>query len=559
MPKTSTVGEVLADLGITYQDQRPVTSLTKDNINAVLKKLQSMHDPVDPSALGCIGDSLEGFTGYAIERDTHVIQSGACIPYVVEVWARCERIQGKASGELRIEVALNKSHTLAKIRGHADPQGLMFKGCDLDREVRGKRADYELLISVIAPFVQLTTDGKNPSLSMFGRAIAEAVRKAAAQAYNTLERPPDQETIKSIAYSVMKKAYMKASGNGELPARARQVMYAARPEILRMTGKESLDDKYFTQTLLPDYQNDNPQETADWNVVYDARGSFHEPHTGVEIPLGTLEVREYLERQLTPDNGPSLSSYTMYPTCRAEHRFTKALFIEKEGFDPLLEAAQISDRFDIATLSNKGLSVTATRLLLDCLVSEGYFEEVFVLSDFDITAFSIKGTLGTDSRRYTFENTVPIIDIGLRLEDIQDLESEPVDLTDEEQAARAATLERHGATEEEIQFLIYNKRRVELNALTAPQFIEFIERKLTEHGVTKIIPDQETLEAHARRVTQQIRAEKALAPLLEKMRAECDGLSFPDLANEVQKFLKRSPDISWDMAVSEIIRSKDLT
>ncbi len=31
-------------------------------------------------------------------------------------------------------------------------------------------------------------------------------------------------------------------------------------------------------------------------MVFDARGHFHEPHSEEIIPLGTLEVRDYLSR-----------------------------------------------------------------------------------------------------------------------------------------------------------------------------------------------------------------------------------------------------------------------
>ena len=66
---------------------------------------------------------------------------------------------------------------------------------------------------------------------------------------------------------------------GTLPAHARQIMYAARGEIQRLTGR-TLDDQYFTQQLLPDFMNEHPSATAEWDVVFDARGHFHEPHTG---------------------------------------------------------------------------------------------------------------------------------------------------------------------------------------------------------------------------------------------------------------------------------------
>jgi hypothetical protein len=60
-----------------------------------------------------------------------------------------------------------------------------------------------------------------------------------------------------------------------------------RLQIIGLTGKESLNDEYFTQTLLPDYIEANPAECKRWDVLYDARGSLIEPHTNRQIPLGT--------------------------------------------------------------------------------------------------------------------------------------------------------------------------------------------------------------------------------------------------------------------------------
>jgi hypothetical protein len=101
-------------------------------------------------------------------------------------------------------------------------------------------------------------------------------------------------TFKEAAEQVMAQAYAHASDNGKLPANARQIMYAARPAMLEITGKDQMSDKYFTQQLLPDYIDDHYSECSNWDVVYDARGTFTEPHTNVEVGLGTIEVRDYL-------------------------------------------------------------------------------------------------------------------------------------------------------------------------------------------------------------------------------------------------------------------------
>jgi hypothetical protein len=168
-------------------------------------------------------------------------------------------------------------------------------------------------------------------------------------------------------------------------------------------------------------------DCSDWDVVWDARGHFSEPHTNKVIPIGTLEVRQYLGDR--PRLAPAIEfrSDTRYPTLGPENRYETVLFIEKEGFDPLLEAAQIAERFDVAIMSTKGMSVSASRLLLDRLVTRGV-TKVLVLHDFDISGFSIAGM-------------------------------------------------------EEITFL--ERERVELNAMASGEFIHFIEKKFEGHGIEK--------------------------------------------------------------------------
>jgi hypothetical protein len=62
----------------------------------------------------------------------------------------------------------------------------------------------------------------------------------------------------------------------------------------KINGKCWKNSQYFTQHLLPDYMDEYPDKTANWDVVFDARGHLREPHTGLMIGLGTLEVRRYI-------------------------------------------------------------------------------------------------------------------------------------------------------------------------------------------------------------------------------------------------------------------------
>ena len=152
---------------------------------------------------------------------------------------------------------LNRSPSLATISAYAD-RGLRLRGCGLKLKVTGpKRAHYQIMLSLITPHLRLTGDGKAPFLGAFKAAIADAIKGAANTAYRNLVRPPASMSVAVAAQPVMREAYLeaylKASDNGALPAKARQIMYAARGRILELTGTTKFSDKYFTQTLLPDY------------------------------------------------------------------------------------------------------------------------------------------------------------------------------------------------------------------------------------------------------------------------------------------------------------------
>ncbi len=240
---------------------------------------------------------------------------------------------------------------------------------------------------------------------------------------------------------------MKASAGGTLPAHARQIMYAARPHIIatadRELGKDF--DQYFTQTILPDYIE---QYGCDWNVVYDARGNFAEPHTDERFGLGTLQARDYLrgiEAHEISDLSFSIWE-SAYPTAGPKNRYGAILFIEKEGFMPLFQQVELAARYDLAIMSTKGMSVTAARELLD-RVCKQHSMPLLVLHDFDKAGFSILGTLHRDTRRYRFNTSFKVIDLGLRLKDIDGLVSEEVAI----ERGAAENLRKNGATEKEMR------------------------------------------------------------------------------------------------------------
>lgn len=362
---------------------------------------------------------------------------------------------------------------------------------------------------------------------------------------------PSRTTIRDAAFSVMEQSYNRASSHGRYYATARQMFYPARPAILAMTGETTLDSKYFTQTLVKDYL-----ETywPDWKVVWDARGHLLEPHTGKSLGLGGRDVVQYLAgwgAHITND-APALPRRVA--TTGPQHRYANALFIEKEGFTEILTDAGLPERFDMALLSTKGIPNDAACDLIAQLHRRQV--RVFVLHDFDLAGFKILRTLREGTRLSTGS---PVIDLGLRMEDITGLESETVSYG-KQRVDPSRYLRTCGATKEEMAFLVrsgngyrspWEGERVEINALTTEQLLAFLERKFEEHGVLKVLPEADVMGNAYRRAVflQRVDAE------IEKLQADLatDDLAVPnDLGTRVADLLGANQKMSWDDAVWEV-------
>jgi len=249
------------------------------------------------------------------------------------------------------------------------------------------------------------------------------------------------------------------------------------------------------------------------------------------------------------------------PTFGPAGRFRYALFVEKEGFNALIDAAGLAERYDLLVMSTKGMSVTAARELVEALSEQGV--TILVARDLDKAGFSIVETLRSDTRRYRYQTEPEVVDLGLRLEDAEIMGLEPEATSYTSKVSPAERLRECGATEEEIALLvddtegngadsIWTGRRIELNAMTSRQFVDWLEAKFEEHGVEKVIPDAKTLEKAYRR-----------AVLLARMQAACDRIAAEgadvvvvpdDLAESVDLALSDDPAVSWDDAVAKLAR-----
>ena len=358
-------------------------------------------------------------------------------------------------------------------------------------------------------------------------------------------------TQKDAAWEIMEAAYMAASGNNTLPALARQIFYQARPKIMAMTDDKELQYAYFSQFLLPDYIEEHG---VNWNVVYDARGHFEEPHTNRRIGCGTIEVGNYLHAMKDPEVEAAEFAGANVDIIGPSGNIGGVLFCEKEGFNPLFKAVNLANRYDIMIISTKGVSVTAARKLVDNIC--GYYDlPLFVLHDFDVAGFLILGTLQRNTRRYQFSNSFKVIDLELRLEDIADFEREPAAATKTSAANLRNQLAENGAADAEIAILL--DERVELNAMASDDLITMIERKLKAHGVKKVIPDDKLLgEAY-----RAFHRSNELREQFEEMESKFEEpkIDVPDdLEIQVRAVLAKHNDLRWDDAVQVVLNETQL-
>ena len=543
-------------------------------LTALLKAMQETARPVKPDALGLLGQdhcavNLQryGVTPDSIEyRRAQGVADG--LPYGLEVAFGIKQ-DGSQSRTLR--VGINFSPALEQ------PFSVLEAALT---EARCTRSDpVTLLVHLACPLVQFADRGK--ARAMLPAAIAADLQrlvKLVTARFTQAKRKSDRNdrmqardleelrnahkvkpmTVKAAAWQVMEQAYRKASSNGTLPANARQMMYAARPLIIELTGKAApwKNSATFTQGLLPDYMEAHSDRCANWDVVFDDRGHFAEPHTGKQIGVGTLAVRGYIRdwhQRIATDLAPSMPA--RLDTTGPALRYRFALFVEKEGFNPLLERARIAERYDLALLSTKGMSVTAARQLVERLSDEGV--TTLVLHDFDKSGFTICHTLQNDTRRYRFKTAPRVIDLGLRLADVEamNLDSEAVDYSGDADP-RPGLVER-GATKAEAAYLVTGKkderwtgRRVELNALDSQQFLDWLEAKLQAHGVKKFIPDDaEAINAAWRRAWRIQELNKVIA----KAAADLPDAPEPpaDLTEQIHTRLAEHPAMRWDAALLE--------
>jgi DNA topoisomerase VI subunit B len=588
-------GELLRDCGLegrTLEDLAKGDALDDGLLSRLLAGMQEHARPTPPKRLGLIGKphlTAAAATVFGADEES-VRYSGAVLevdglPYVLEV---AFGYRSDDDGTRVLTAGVNWSPS---------PR-VPFGG--LEWHLRDNRV-YEsapcvMIVHLACPRPEFTDTGKTvlnlptPVELALGKCVGK-VTSAWRRLYERAEREDARTerleqreiaeslrrekagflTIKEACHQVMEEAYREASGGGARPANARQIMYAARRLILQrgLTDPEKGKDGFFkksssfTQGVLPDYMEQNPEATKRWDVAFDDRGHFAEPHTGLRIGVGTLAVRNYMYcwSDSVPNGVAGVELRQDIETCGPANRYRFALFVEKEGFDALLASERFQQRYDLALMSTKGMSVTAARRLVEGLSAKDV--TLLVLHDFDKSGLSILHTLRSNTRRYKYRKKPKVIDLGLRLADVRRLSLLGERVTYPTAADPKENLRRSGASKGERDFLVSGGRarrwegvRVELNELTSPQFVEFLEEKLAAEGVCKVVPDGEALTNAYQFQVRRAALQRAIDEAAKKLNA--DAAAPPADLHERLRTLIEGKSIPWDRALWELVkREKD--
>jgi hypothetical protein len=294
---------------------------------------------------------------------------------------------------------------------------------------------------------------------------------------------------------------------------------------MEATGEE-LKIANFTN-IITDYENEHGEIAL---MYREPRGSITHPHRNETITLGTLMVEDYERPGWT---------------------FNKLLYIEKEGAMEALKQNRWLERHDCAVMSSKGFSTRAARDLIDKLVEHDEPVEVFCVHDADASGTMIFQTLQQETKARGARK-IKIVNLGLEPWEAiaMDLEIETLEEKDRVKPV-ADYVRKHGGDDWE-DWLQTN--RVELNAMTTPQFIDWLDAKMAEFGSGKLIPPDDVLEQElAERIENEVRAEVTErilheAKLDDQVAAAIAAIPTPDgakLAQEIAELFKRQPDAEW--------------
>jgi hypothetical protein len=525
-------GEIVSAAGL---DRATCERINRHEAKVLLEAARATARRVNAERLGFVGrDAFPGHK-YAVEYGNALFGSEspqAEIPFVVEAWAK--KTAGK--GNIEISMSVNRTPVTGEIIAYRDAdKDINLRGCGLVHYFKSapSKGSFNIHVNILTPYCPITSDGKAPNLKPFVEEIATTLMAAITKAQRAApkERRLSQ---KDVVLENLDQAIANASGDDEYRFNERQIFYQLRKIVLEETGQELRIGNF--KGIITDYENENGEIEG---MYREPRGSIYHPHIGETIPLGTLTVENYK---------------------RPPWLYNKLVYIEKEGWSEALKDNGWPERHDCSVASSKGYTTRAIKDLVDRIAEHDEPCTIYCVHDADAYGTMIYQTF-QEATKARGARKIHIVNLGLEPWEAVEagFEVEDVEARDKRKPVAEYVIAREDGEywEEWLQ-----THRVELNAMTTPQFIEWLDAKMAEHEDGKLIPPGKVLTSELdKKLEGSVRAyltERILreAGLEKQIRNVLKSIKLPthtNLANGVKKMFSRAPQQSWRAHIEAVV------
>ncbi|MEO1652567.1 MAG: hypothetical protein AAFU64_03390 [Bacteroidota bacterium] len=532
---------------------------TRTQADKLLGKMRELSKALHPKKLGEMGGQ-ENFPAYTKAAGSFTLKTtkgnfDAQIPYVMEVFAATD-----TEGKSRFFV--NKTPITGEVVINYYQKRISVYGCGLSLSLEVAKlspAPY-FWVNIICPYMPIVSNGKEPDLSFFEESLQDLLRKTINQLkklekseksahHFSITKAPSQ---KKVVIQNIDPAIQKASGQGQYRYSLRQLYYVMRPMVMQETGRELRYANF--SNIITDYEFETGQDLP--GIYRDERGTLLHPHSHQEVKLGTKNIEQYQ---------------------RPIYNFNKILYSEKEGFFEILKDAGFCEKYDCALLTSKGFASRAARDVIDLLAETEEELFFFCIHDADLSGTLIYQALQGATRARP-ERKVHILNLGLEpWEGLEmGLEVEKLEKRSTKTAAQyILDFDQKMGEKKPFQFEAYDRWaewqewlkyfRIELNAMDTPTFLDWLDRKFSDLGIGKVIPQEtylkdraeDSLEAGLRSrireaLMQQLNLDQMIESKLREIFPEAlDELKKKELAAEIRKSLDNRPQQSWENSFSE--------
>jgi hypothetical protein len=498
--------------------------VTRDQAIHLLEAARDYARQVKAERLGAVGRDV--FPDYAYALSSGLAEFGSIeplaeVPFVVEAWAKD---LGSKYRDTTLSVCINRTPVTGSIDAARDKRDIDAFGCGLSDTIAQApiEAHFNIIINIISPYVPITSDGKEPNLEPFLDVIRDVTQKAVRKARHPTAGARTSQ--KDIVLDLIDATIAAVSGGFRF--NERQLFYALRDPVRIATGNELKIGNF--KTIITDYENDH----GDIPLMFrEPRGSIYHPHLDETLTLGTLSVEDYE---------------------RPSWLYNKVVYIEKEGWSEALKDVRWPERHDCMLTSSKGFTTRAIKDLVDKLAEHNEPVTIFCVHDADAYGTMIYQTF-QEATKARGARKIQIINLGLEPWEALHLGLAVEEVEPEKRRKPVADYVRNredGAYWEEW----LQTHRVELNAMTTPQFIEWLDRKMAEHADGKLIPPPDILQAELNgRIEQKVHdaivarilREANVDALVAAALAEIEPPDNTALTDGIKKLFDGRPDAEW--------------